>query len=134
MTFPKFPEFLQNSQTMRMYLQIEDISISHQKTTLPLKQVKSSQINSKVTSQIAHPAILPLPPVFLHMSFLLIQSLCETGYGEFAMIAEKKNHQFAVYPSTHIRDRYLLDFDQIKSMKDAYHQITQQWSKWYSSR
>ncbi|MEM7556949.1 MAG: hypothetical protein AAF378_23230 [Cyanobacteria bacterium P01_A01_bin.84] len=120
MTFPRFPEFLQSSQTMKMYLHIRDTS--SQKLPSIIQQVNYS---SK--------AMLPLPPVFSHMNFLLIQSLCETGHGEFAMISEKKNHQFAVYPSTHIRDRYLLNPNQIEPMKDAYHQITNQWSKWYSS-
>ncbi|MEM7726332.1 MAG: hypothetical protein AAF208_08155 [Cyanobacteria bacterium P01_A01_bin.45] len=128
MTFPKFSEFLQSSQTMRMYLHLGDIN-SLKKTSL-IEQVRySDTVSRKVSNQ----AILPLPTVFSHMSFLLIQSLCETGHGEFAMISEKKNHQFAVYPSTHIRDRYLLNPSQVEPIQGVYHQITDQWSRWYSS-
>jgi hypothetical protein len=61
------------------------------------------QLNEKPES-----SIIMLPPVFSHMSFLLIQALSETGHGEFRVSTEKRNYAYVVYLSSHVSYRYLL--------------------------
>ena len=114
MTFPQLQQFLETAQPMRMYL-----DIGHNSQTSPLT------IKSRDT--------LVLPVVFSHMSFLLIQALCETGHGEFRISSEKKNHELAVYLGSHIKYRYFLNRHQIEPIKTAYHQVTDTWNQWHLS-
>ncbi len=115
MTFPQLQQFLETAQPMRMYLDIGDNS-----KTSPLTIEK-------------RPDTLVLPVVFSHMSFLLIQALCETGHGEFRISSEKKNHEIAVYLGSHIKYRYFLNRHQIEPIKTAYHQVTDTWNQWHLS-
>ncbi|MEM9924301.1 MAG: hypothetical protein AAF915_11215 [Cyanobacteria bacterium P01_D01_bin.50] len=117
MTFPQLQEFLATEQ-MRIYLDIGD---------------KLSGKSPVAIHQLKRPNRLVLPVVFSHMSFLLIQSLCETGYGEFRITSEKKNHELAVCLGSHITYRYLLDSRQIEKIKSVYHQVTNTWNEWYLS-
>lgn len=117
MTLPQLKEFLE-TEPMRIYL---DIGERHSgKSPVAIHQLK-------------RPNRLVLPVVFSHMNFLLIQSLCETGYGEFRITSEKKNHELAVYLSSHIGYRYFLDSRQIKQIKSAYRQVTNTWNTWHLS-
>ncbi|MEA5595123.1 hypothetical protein [Rivularia sp. UHCC 0363] len=118
MTFPQLQEFLIKAQPMKMYLDIGD-QLS-QKSPIAIQQSNSNT--------------LVLPVVFSHMSFLLIQALCETGHGEFRISSEKKNHELAVYLGSHISYRYLLNPQQVEPIKNAYHQVTNTWSKWHFSK
>ncbi|MBF2016023.1 MAG: hypothetical protein IGS23_12625 [Rivularia sp. T60_A2020_040] len=109
MTFPQLQEFLETAQPMRMYLDVGD----------------------KLSPKSSNTLVLPV--VFSHMSFLLIQALCETGHGEFRITSEKKNHEIAVYLGSHITYRYLLNSQQVVPIKNAYHQVTNTWNKWHFS-
>ncbi|MEM7579087.1 MAG: pentapeptide repeat-containing protein [Cyanobacteria bacterium P01_A01_bin.80] len=106
---PSFPEFLQHRQTVRTSLCYD--------TTLNTQ----SQLNQKPKQ-----SMIVLPTVFSHMNFLLIHSLFETGYGEFHVRIEKKNHQHVVYVSTHITDRFLLTQSESDSLKILYNAILEQ--------
>lgn len=118
MTFPQLQEFLETEQPMRMYLRIGD----KPSTKSSIKIQQSSPSNTVV-----------LPVVFSHMSFLLIQALCETGHGEFRISSEKKNHELAVYLGSHICYRYLLKPHQLQPIHNAYHQVTNTWNQWHLS-
>ena len=74
MSLPQLQNFLEKAQPMRMYLHIED---------KPSKKLI-------VPQQLNPPSTVVLPIVFSHMSFLLIQALCETGHGEFKISSERK--------------------------------------------
>lgn len=113
MTFPRLQEFLEREQPMRMYLDVGD------------------RLSRK--PPIVRPNGLLLPVVFSHMSFLLIQSLCETGYGEFRISSERKNHELAVCLSSHISSRYFLDAQQIKTIKAVYLGLSNTWNEWHFS-
>ncbi|MBV6625365.1 MAG: hypothetical protein KI793_20955 [Rivularia sp. (in: Bacteria)] len=117
MTFPQLQEFLETAQPMRMYLRIGDKSCK----------------KATVTQQSNPSNTVVLPVVFSHMSFLLIQALCETGHGEFRICSEKKNHELAVYLGSHICYRYLLKPQQIEPIQNAYHQVTNTWNQWHLS-
>ncbi len=118
MTFPNLQEFLETDQPMKMYLRIGDNS--SRKSGISMQQVTS-------------PNTVVLPVVFSHMSFLLIQALCETGHGSFHISSEKKNHELAVYLGSHICYRYLLNPQQIKPIQNAYHQVANTWNQWHFS-
>lgn len=118
MTFPQLQQFLETAQPMRMYLRIGD-----KPSTKPLI----------ATQQLNPPNTVVLPVVFSHMSFLLIQALCETGHGEFRISSEKKNHELAVYLGSHICYRYLLKPQQIEPIQKVYHQVTNTWNQWHLS-
>ncbi len=118
MTFPQLQEFLETAQPMRMYLRIGE---------------KSSKTSQEAIYQVKRSDTFVLPVVFSHMSFLLIQALCETGHGEFRIMSERKNHELAVYLGSHISYRYLLNSQQIEPIKNAYHQVTNTWNQWHSS-
>jgi len=117
MTFPQLKEFLETAQPMTMYLDVRE---------------KFSQ-KSAITIQKTNSNTLVLPVVFSHMSFLLIQALCETGHGEFRITSEKKNHEIAVCLGSHISYRYFLNSQQVAPIKNAYSQVTNTWNKWHFS-
>lgn len=118
MTFPQLQEFLETAQPMRMYLRIGD---------------KCSKTSPTAIHQVKPPNTVVLPVVFSHMSFLLIQALCETGHGEFRISCEKKNHELAVYLGSHICYRYLLNHQQIETIQNSYRQVTSTWNQWHIS-
>ena len=118
MTFPQLQEFLETEQPMRMYLRIGD----------------KPSINSSIKTQQSSPSnTVVLPVVFSHMSFLLIQALCETGHGEFRISSERKNHELAVYLGSHKCYRYLLKHQLLQTINNAYHQFTNTWNQWHLS-
>jgi hypothetical protein len=118
MSFPQLQNFLEKAQPMRMYLHIED---------------KPSKKPLIVPQQVNPSSTVMLPIVFSHMSFLLIQALCETGHGEFKIISERKNHELAVYLNSHICYRYLLKPHQLEPIQNAYNRVTNSWNQWHMS-
>lgn len=119
MTFPQLQEFLETARPMKMYLHTEEKSSQNKPIT-----IQQPNLQNRVV----------LPVVFSHMNFLLIQTLCETGHGEFRISTEKKNHELAVYLGSHISYRYLLKPQQLEPIENAYHQVTNTWNQWHYSR
>lgn len=115
MTVPRFQEFLLSPEATKTQLYFGN---------MPLEE--KSQFNQK----LKQPTLI-LPPVFSHMDFLLMQILCESGYGEFHITLEKKNNQYVVYLNSHLSQRYCLDQNESETMQKAYQQILKTWKNWW---
>ncbi|WP_254921399.1 hypothetical protein [Nodularia sp. NIES-3585] len=73
---------------------------------------------------------IDLPPVFSHMSFLLIETLSETQYGEFVTRSQKCKYETMVDLCGHISHRYKLNQQEVKEIQQMYDQILDNWLIW----
>lgn len=115
MTFPQIQEFLEAEQ-MKMYLHLGGMS---------------SEAPS--TQRIRYRSGLMLPALFSHLNLQLMQSLCETGHGEFQISSQRRNHEIVVHLGSHISYQYSINFQQLKPIDNAYRQVIKTWNQWYSS-
>lgn len=118
MTFPQIQEFLEAAEPMKMYLHLGG---------------KASKASSTSTRLIRYQSGLMLPALFSHLNLQLIQSLCETGHGEFHISSQRKNHETVVYLGSHISYQYSINPQQLQPIDNAYRQVIKTWNQWYSS-
>ncbi|ARV62152.1 hypothetical protein BZZ01_29125 [Nostocales cyanobacterium HT-58-2] len=127
MTFSQFQEFLSRSDAVRMHLKFGDAST----TGSPVDTV------DKIRRRDFYPQpsyLIELHPVFSHVSFLLIQSLSETGHGEFITRSKKGNYETIVEVGGHTSHRYLLNKKELEEIQQIYEQISENWIGWRLSR
>ncbi|MGB3755080.1 MAG: hypothetical protein WBA07_01735 [Rivularia sp. (in: cyanobacteria)] len=118
MTFPQIQEFLETAEPMKMYLHLGE---------------KPSEASSTSTRRIRYQSGLMLPALFSHLNLQLMQSLCETGHGEFHISSQRKNHEIVVYLGSHISYQYSINPQQLEPIDSAYRQVIKTWNQWYSS-
>ncbi len=117
MSFPQIQEFLE-AEPMKMYLHLGGIP---------------SEALSASTRRIRYESGLMLPALFSHLNLQLMQSLCETGHGEFHISSQRRNHETVVYLGSHISYQYSINSQQLKPIDNAYRQVIKTWNQWYSS-
>lgn len=117
MTFPQIQEFLAG-EPMKMYLHLGGMSSEASSTSIRANGYQSGLI---------------LPALFSHLNLQLMQSLCETGHGEFHISSQRKNHEIVVYLGSHISYQYSINSQELKPIDNAYRQVIKTWNQWYSS-
>ncbi|WP_414752418.1 hypothetical protein [Anabaena sp. CCY 9910] len=122
-SFSQLPEFIKGSNTLRMQLKIEEN---------PWETSPKSGLEDK-----SQPKILPiqcysvdLPPVFSHMTFLLIETLSATQHGEFVTRSKQGKYETIVELSGHVSHRYGLTHQELAEIQTIYDQILETWIAW----
>ncbi|NJM72464.1 MAG: hypothetical protein HC862_21135 [Scytonema sp. RU_4_4] len=127
MTFSRFREFLSNPDTLKMHLKFGDASM----VGSPVVTVQKKGRQELVSQQSY---LIELHPVFSHISFLLIQSLSETGHGEFITRSKQGKFEAIVELGGQVSQRYLLNKEELEDIQQIYDQILDNWIKWRQSR
>ncbi|MBW4589916.1 hypothetical protein G7B40_014450 [Aetokthonos hydrillicola Thurmond2011] len=116
MTFSRLPEFLTSADAVQMHLKFGDTDQDKQ-DSLP------NQSN-----------LILLHPVFSHISLMLIQTLSETGHGEFVTRSKQGNHEATIEMGGHISYRYRLKKEELEEIKQIYDQVLKTWIIWKLSQ
>lgn len=127
MTFSRFQEFLSSPDALKMQLKLGDASIAES----PVVTIKKKGRQDIVLQQ---PDSIELHPVFSHISFLLIQSLAETGHGEFITRSKQGKFETIVELGGHVSQRYLLTKKELEEIQQIYDQILENWIGWRQLR
>lgn len=117
MTVPGFKDFLETPEALKTHLYFGNAPL---------------EVKPKLNQRLKQPKLI-LPPVFSYMDFLLIQTLSETGHGEFRVQIERKNNEFVVFVKSHLSQRYFLSHKESEIMHEAYQQIITNWKNWWQS-
>ncbi|GAB1542926.1 hypothetical protein NUACC21_56000 [Scytonema sp. NUACC21] len=123
MTFSSFPEFFSTSN-VKMYLKIGDLPLD----SLPVVKLQNKEMQSTLPYQ---PYLIELHPVFSHMSILLIESLVQTGHGEFITRSKQEKYQTTVDLSGHVSYRYRLDKQQVEEIQQVHEKMIESWMDWW---
>jgi hypothetical protein len=127
MTFSRFGEFLSSPDALQMHLKFGDASM----TGSPIVTVQKKG-RQDIFPQPSYS--IELHPVFSHISFLLIQSLSETGHGEFITRSKQGKFEAIVELGGHVSQRYHLKKQELEEIQQIYDQILDNWIKWRQSR
>ncbi len=123
MTFPRLPEFLSNADAIEMHLKIGDAPL----TTSPVVTLQNKGRQDTLPQQSS---LIQLHPVFSHISLLLIQTLSETGHGEFITRSKQGKYETTVEMGGHISHRYRLKKEELEEIQQIYNQILETWILW----
>ncbi|KST68728.1 hypothetical protein [Mastigocoleus testarum] len=126
MTFSPFSEFFSNSNGMKMYLDVGDVSVKPS-SVFKLQKKKRQGISPQES------CLFELHPAFSHMTVLLMESVLLTGHGEFMTRSKKENYQIAIQFSGHISHRYRLNRQEIEEVQIMYDNILENWIAWKQS-
>jgi tetratricopeptide (TPR) repeat protein len=118
-----FSEFLSSPDALRMHLKLGDASMAGS----PVVTVQNKGTQDLVPQQSY---LIELHPVFSHISFLLIQSLSETGHGEFITRSKQGKFETIVELGGHVSQRYLLSKQELDEIQQIYDQILDTWIAW----
>ncbi|WP_414541983.1 hypothetical protein [Nostoc sp. CCY0012] len=114
--FSRLPEFIRNSHTITMHLKIKDHFLGTSPIVKPAAKEKPEFFPQPFYS-------VELPPVFCHMSFLLIETLAETQHGEFVTRSKQGKYETMVELCGHISHRYKLSPQELEEMQQLYDRI-----------
>lgn len=123
MTFSRLPEFLTTADAVRMHLKFGDTAL----TACP-KYKDKQEILPKQSS------LIQLHPVFSHISLMLIQTLSETGHGEFVTRSKQGKHEATIEMGGHISYRYRLKKEELEEIQQIYEQVLKEWIAWKLSQ
>jgi len=126
-SFSRLPEFIKGSNAFKMQLKIED---------KPLEAAPTVQLQHKGRQEIFPKQFytVDLPPVFSHMSFLLIETLSATQHGEFMTRSRQGKYETIIELSGHISHRYNLNPQELEEIQKIYDQIIDNWIFWRNHR
>jgi hypothetical protein len=127
MTFARFQEFLSSPDALKMQLKLGDPSIADSSVVTIEKKGRQDIVRLQ-------PDSIELHPVFSHISFLLIQSLAETGHGEFITRSKQGKFEAIVELGGHVSQRYLLTKKELEEIQQIYDQILENWIGWRQFR
>jgi len=123
MTFPGLPEFLSNADVIEMHLKIGDAPL----TTSPMVTLQNKGRQDTLPQQSS---LIQLHPVFSHISLLLIQTLSETGHGEFVTRSKQGKYETTIEMGGHVNHRYRLKKEELEEIQQIYDQILETWLTW----
>lgn len=115
MVVPKFQEFLQATGTMKTHLYIGNPHL---------------EANTLISRKIKQSESIVLDPVFSHLTFLLVETLANTGHGEFSVSSKSMKFEIAVTLGSQVKYRYKLKKEQMEDIQRLYEQITDKWILW----
>jgi hypothetical protein len=117
-----FSDFIKGTNTITMQLRIED---------KPCKALPPTKPEGKGNQKIYLPShTVELPPVFSHMSFLLIETLSATRHGEFFTRSKQAKYETIVELGGHISHRYNLTPQEVEEVNKIYDQVLEMWIAW----
>jgi hypothetical protein len=123
----RLPEFIGGSNGIKILLKIEDRPLGDS----PIVKLQDKQRLKVVPKQFD---TIELPPVFSHMSFLLIETLSGTQHGEFITRSKQSKYETLVELSSHISHRYRLSQQEVEEIQKIYDQILETWIVWRQTR
>ncbi|MBD2135074.1 hypothetical protein H6F47_22315 [Sphaerospermopsis sp. FACHB-1094] len=71
--------------------------------------------------------VVKLPPVFSHISFLLIETLSDTQHGQFTISSKKGKYESIIELSGHISHRYTLNPQELQEIQQLHDHIINTW-------
>ncbi len=117
-----FSDFIKGTNSITMQLRIEE---------KPWKALPTNKPENGGNHKLSLPCYtVELPPVFSHMSFLLIETLSATRHGEFFTRSKQAKYETIVELGGHISHRYNLTPQDIEEINTIYNQVLEMWIAW----